>query len=121
MTDRNSDAVINEINARVRNEWIEMMRANVGDEVGVDKYVCECSYGGCVSTMELTHEEYEAIRDDGTRFAIAVNHEDPETDGVVAEYERYTVVEKWLGEPRRMANDTNPRRAQLPPDVTARG
>lgn len=118
---RDSDAVVSELTSRDRNEWIEAMRSSFGAGVGVDNYVCECSYRGCTSTIELTHEEYEAVRHDGVRFAVALNHEDPETDRVVAEHDRYAVVEKWLGEPRRMANDTNPRRPPLPSDQVRRG
>jgi hypothetical protein len=58
----------------------------------------------------LTREEYEAVRTDGTRFAIALDHENPEIDRVVSEHRRYAVVENVQEQPRRMARDTNPRR-----------
>ena len=84
-----------------------------GTTPGASAYVCECSYSGCASTIDLSREEYEAVRHDGIRFAIAINHEDPEQDRVVAEYAHYAVVEKWLGAARRFANDTNPRQFTL--------
>lgn len=114
MGDRYTDATDNEIASRKRNEWIEATSASFGTTARLDRYVCECSFSGCSSTMDLSREEYEAVRRDGSRFAISINHEDPEIERVVVEYPRYAVVEKWFGEPRRMANDTNPRRPTLP-------
>jgi hypothetical protein len=111
--ENHSDAVDNEIVSRARNEWIATTSGIFGTQIAMELYVCECSYGGCRATIGLTRDEYEAVRQDGMLFAIAVNHEDPETDRVVAEHARYAVVEKWLGDARRIANDTNPRRAPL--------
>ena len=43
------------------------------------------------------------MRSHPTRFIIARNHENPESDRVVAEHERYTVVEKIVGLSSRRA------------------
>jgi len=114
VVDVHTDTVDNEIASRARNEWIQATNERFGSAAGVVRYACECSYGGCASTIDLSRDEYEAVRQDGIRFAIAINHEDPETERVIAEYARYAVVEKWFGEPRRIANDSNPRRPRLP-------
>lgn len=114
MFDRDTDGVSNEVASRARNEWVEPASAIVGIATGTDPYACECGYSGCEVSIDLTREEYEAVRQDGNRFAIAINHEDPEIELVVAEHVRYAVVEKSFGEARRIANDTDPRRLPLP-------
>jgi hypothetical protein len=102
--------VENEAHFRHMNEWI----ATANDESALhhvtDAYICECGDAACTDPISLTRAEYEAVRSDATRFAIARNHENPEIDRVVAEHERYTVVEKWLGPALRIVHETNPRR-----------
>ena len=61
------------------------------------------------SVVSLTRREYEAVRADGLRFIIAVNHENPELDRLVAAHERYSIVAKLPGEPARIALDSDPR------------
>ena len=60
--------------------------------------------------MSLARAEYEAVRADGLRFIIAVDHENPELDVLVAAHERYSVVTKLPGEPARIALGSDPRR-----------
>jgi hypothetical protein len=60
--------------------------------------------------ISLTRAEYEIVRGDPTHFALATNHENPELDLVVVQYERYTVVQKWLKEAAMIAYATDPRR-----------
>jgi len=57
-------------------------------------HVCECGHADCAVTIRLSREEYEAVRRDSRRFAVAPGHAIPETERVVAANERYEVVEK---------------------------
>ena len=50
------------------------------------------------------------MRSHPTRFIVARNHENPESDRVVAEHERYTVVEKIVGLSSRQAQRSDPRK-----------
>ena len=75
----------------------------------MDTYLCECSDATCTDPIELTRAEYEAVRSMPVRFAIAVDHENPELDQLVLEFPRYAGVDKVLGEPARIAPSTNPR------------
>ena len=75
-----------------------------------DVYLCECGDGACTDPISLSLIEYEAVRSEPTRFAIAVDHENPELDSVFVEYERYTVVDKTFGPAARMARASDPRR-----------
>jgi hypothetical protein len=57
--------------------------------------------------------EYEAVRGYSTRFAIAVDHENPEIDQLVSESGRFSVVQKIAGRPARIARLTDHRRRQV--------
>jgi hypothetical protein len=46
----------------------------------VEEFVCECSDRTCRQVNMLTRLEYESLRAHGARFAIALNHENPELD-----------------------------------------
>ena len=79
------------------NEWIEGANESMGPHPGTDPFRCECGDGECSNAIELTRSEYAHLRSSATRFAIAPNHENPESDRVVSEDERYSVVEKLVG------------------------
>jgi hypothetical protein len=102
--------VMNEVKTRTRNEWIEETNDSYGAVAAVDDYACECSDALCTATISMTRVEYEAVRRDGTHFAIAINHENPLVDRVVSETERrFAIVQKCFPPGRRIANESNPR------------
>ena len=82
-----NQAVYREVNERIA----EMKEALLSDE-----WICECANEECFEKIELTHEEYEAVRTDGTRFIVKADeaHVVPEAEAVVERQERYWVVEK---------------------------
>ena len=55
--------------------------------------ICECGTGDCLETIEVAPSEYGAVRSHPARFVLAVGHQD-ETELVVDEFDRYSVVEK---------------------------
>jgi hypothetical protein len=101
----------NETVFRDMNEWTEEASdARFGIDRHMDTYLCECSDPRCSLAINLTRGEYEAIRSVPVRFAIAVNHENPEIDLVVAENARFATVDKSFGMGARIAWSTDPRR-----------
>lgn len=76
----------------------------------VDAYLCECGDPSCTEPILMSWREYEDVRAYPTRFAIAVDHENPEIDFVVHEEPGFTVVESY-GPPSRIARATDPRRS----------
>ena len=110
MSDWRDKEAIHETVFREMNEWTEEGTDAVlgsGDRIGA--YLCECSDRGCTEPIRLTRLEYEAIRVEPLRFAVALNHENPEIDRIVKENERFATV-KFHGCPRRIARETDPRR-----------
>ena len=96
---------------REMNEWTEEADdARLGLERPMDSYLCECSDRRCAATIRVTRPEYEGVRASGVRFAIALNHENPEIDLVISENERFATVEKFYGVPARIARAADPRR-----------
>ena len=89
---------------RAFNEWIEGANESMGSHSGTDPFRCECGDSACTFPISLTRAEYECVRAHAARFAVAHNHENPESDQVVAEHERYSIVEKLVGRASRYAS-----------------
>jgi len=96
---------------REMNKWTkEENDERLGIDRSMDPSWCECPDRRCTDPIELTRDEYEAIRAEPIRFAIALHHENPEIDRVLAENSRFATVEKLLGSPARIALSSDPRR-----------
>jgi hypothetical protein len=104
----------NEAGFRDQNEWIGATSDSFGAEPSVETFVCECGDGDCTETIQLTRAEYESVRATSTHFAVAPNHENPESEGVVSECARFAVVDKVEGWGLRIARATDPRSARRP-------
>ena len=63
----------------------------------------------CRQVIMLTPLEYESVRAYGARFAIALNHENPELHQVLEQNERFATREKLPGPGMRRAFAMNPR------------
>ncbi|MGH2635360.1 MAG: hypothetical protein ACRDHU_04355 [Actinomycetota bacterium] len=115
MSDWRDQEVRNETRSRDRNECIEDVRGVMGDGTVTQVYVCECGDAACVERILLTRPEYEAVRGYSTRFAIAIDHENPEIDQLVSEGGRFSVVQKIAGRPARIARQTDHRQRVVDP------
>ena len=57
-------------------------------------FSCECADLGCLAMIDLTLDEYEAVRKEANRFIVLPGHVYPEFERVVSENERYLLVAK---------------------------
>ncbi len=96
----------NEARFRTQNEWVDITGVASGVLVA---FVCECGDGECGRSIWLTASEYEFVRETSNRFAIALDHEDPESEVVISECERFAVVDKIEGWGLRISRETDPR------------
>jgi hypothetical protein len=103
-----------EAHLREQNEWIEAANESFGGEPLVETFVCECGDSDCSQLIRLSKAEYESVRSGSTRFAVAPNHENPESEGVISECARFAVVAKIEGWGLRIARATDPRSAHRP-------
>jgi hypothetical protein len=113
MDDWRREEAKNQFRFREFNEWIKESNGRIGNHRSVHEYICECSDAACRQAIELSDEEYEEVRGHGSRFAIALNHEDPELDRVLAQYPLFATIEKLPGEVARLAVASDPRRGSL--------
>ena len=110
MTDWREQEARNETIFREFNEWEMDELGHQDDTAGEHAYLCECSDRRCTDPIFLTLLEYEAVRSVPIRFAIALNHENPEIDRVVQENVRFATVDKIYGVAARIARANDPRR-----------
>jgi hypothetical protein len=105
------EEAVNETIFREMNEWTrEQGEPGRGDERRTEMYICECGDERCTAPIRLTRAEYEAVRAYPTRFALALNHENPEVDSLITENSRFATIEKSFGRAARIARASNPRR-----------
>lgn len=90
------------------NERIEEL-ADGFDAGGRDRLICECGNPECTQQIEVTRAEYKHLRTHGSRFVVALNHENPETETIVEENERFAIVETYAGSASQIARETDPR------------
>jgi hypothetical protein len=97
-----NQAMCREVNEAIeRGQW-------PGEEDAPVAFSCECAKLGCDQMIELSVCDYERIREDGRRFAIARGHELAEIEVVVDEEPGYLVVEK-VDVAGSVAEQTDPR------------
>jgi hypothetical protein len=97
---------MNEATFRKVNEGMQ-----AGQEpTGLLTFLCECGRLGCNRLIELTRDEYEAVRADPRTFAILDGHEIADVEDVVERHERYVVVQKRGTPEEEVAENTDPRR-----------
>ena len=99
-----NEALFREVNERIR-ELNEALPPALNTA-----WTCECSNARCLELVELTPDEYEAVRARPERFLVYPDeaHVAPQEERVVERHARYWVVEK-LGEAARLAAESNPR------------
>lgn len=83
-----NQVVFREVNQRMA----ELTR--LFNKTGFSLMICECSDPACAESLEITPEEYEAVRANPARFVVRQGHELLEVERVVDGNGRYLVVEK---------------------------
>ncbi len=73
------------------------------------EFVCECADPACTDRVEVSLDEYEDVRADGTTFLLLPGHEEPDIERVVADRGRFRIVEKVHRRVRQTVHRMNPR------------
>lgn len=105
---RRERAALNQSLFREVNERIRELAVHSG-ELRPDTYICECLSTECAEPVDLSHDQYERLRERGRRFFVLPGHEDPAVEDVVEATEGYLVVE-MTGVCGEVAESMNPRR-----------
>ena len=64
------------------------------DLAGRIPLVCECSDPDCLQVIDLTHEEFAAVRSSSNRYVVVTGHAGPEVERVVDSRDGFDIVEK---------------------------
>lgn len=85
--------------------------AETADHFGSDEteFVCECADPDCQHRLAVPLDEYEHVREDGTRFVVAQGHELPQHERVVTRRRGYAIVEKFRRGLAAAVRRTDPR------------
>jgi hypothetical protein len=99
----------NEALFRELNEQIDSLN-EAGAQATAIPAVCECGSSSCAEIVWVDRADYDAVRVHSERFLIKPGHQIEDVEDVVAEGTVFAVVAKKPGDPRRIAEETDPRR-----------
>jgi hypothetical protein len=100
-----NEAVFREVNERIEG----LQRTFAVAEHEPLHIVCECDRLDCMERIAVAVEVYEGVRASPDLFVVADGHEDRAVEKVVDSGPAYLVVRKRPGEPREVAESTDPR------------
>ena len=108
--DRQTRAARNQSLFREINERIKDVNDSFSAVTETGEWICECANDTCVERIEMSVNEYEAVRADGARFFVAPGDEHvwPEAEKVTDRNDRYWIVEKF-GQAAALAKRADPR------------
>ena len=89
-----NESLFREVNDRIEELSENVEAQGIAPEGGFVEFHCECGREDCTERVRLTVAEYERVRSDNDRFAVAPGHETPEMEVVVERGDRFVVVDK---------------------------
>ena len=84
--------VFREVNKRLRDLAVQQVQVPWTDRTA---YLCECGNDECLETVEMTPDQYEALRSDEDMFVLACGHE-ANDDDVIEHTDGFVVVSRVL-------------------------
>ncbi len=90
-----NEGLIRNVNERIERVDKDADARGWVPEGGYFEFHCECGRaGGCRAKVRMTIDEYEVVRLQDDRFAVAPGHEDGAIERVVVTNDRFIVVDK---------------------------
>lgn len=106
--ERQARLVKNEALFREVNEQIDALN-EAGPQADSIPVLCECASAACTESIQVDRQSYEAVRAHPERFLLKPGHVVLEVEDVVEKHPDWWVVAKKPGDPRRLAEATDPR------------
>jgi hypothetical protein len=102
-----NEALLREVNERIEQVDKEAEARGWAPAEARFEFHCECGAddGGCESRVQLTLDEYEAVRAQDDRFVLFPGHEARGLERVIQENERFVVVDKVADAEPYVADD----------------
>jgi SpoU rRNA methylase family enzyme len=109
-SNRDERAAMNQMLFRDVNERVKDLNEGFKLVNPVGAWICECANDTCSERVEMSVNEYEKIRSEGTRFFVAPSDEHvwPDVELVTDRTVRYWIVEK-VGQAGKLAMAGDPR------------
>ncbi len=79
---------------RMLNERLKELNEAFESRIETFTVACECAGVHCIEPIEIRPQDYVAVRREPRRFVVRPGHVDAEVELIVAQRERYIVVEK---------------------------
>lgn len=108
LSSREERIAVNESRFREINERLARGLRRLRRHPRLLEFVCECGQRACEQHVQLSLEEYETVRRDSRHFAVRPGHVAPDTERVIAQSDRYEVVEK-IGEAEKIVDASDQR------------
>jgi hypothetical protein len=94
-----NEALLREVNERIAHIDKEAERGTFAPDETLFEFLCECGAsegqaGSCEEHVSMTIDEYEQVRSQDDRFAVAPGHETAAIESVVTRTERFVIVDK---------------------------
>ena len=102
-----NEALFREVNERIVELDTGVGGYDRGDSLLIG-FVCECPREDCSEMLEVTHGQYEGVRENPRRFLVLPGHEDVDIAKVIDQHAQFLVVEK-IGEAGEFAVEQDPR------------
>jgi len=83
-----NEALFREVNERIRG-----LAATLHGP-GPFSFLCECSNRDCETRIQLSLEDYEAVRAQSDRFLVSPGHVFPDIERMVERHEHFEIVDK---------------------------
>ena len=105
-------AARNETVFREANELLVARKRELGADIGLTPFLCECERESCTSIVRLSDDEYGRARANPRTFLLLPGHEEGLNQAHVRERdERFVIVEK-VGEMGELTGEEDARRAR---------
>jgi hypothetical protein len=106
--DRVERSASNQSIFREVNERLEQLATAFQGVASNATFACECADVQCVEQLELSLDEYEAVRSDSSQFVVLPGHVYADVERVVSKNARFVVVAK-IGRGAAIAAEADPR------------
>ncbi len=100
-----AEVVFRRANVTLEETYRSLVPAGLTD-AGLAPFICECSDARCTRVVQLSLDEFAAVREHPRRFAVAPGHTVDDVVRVVETTDRFAVVERDGVSAREKATQT---------------
>jgi hypothetical protein len=90
------------------NERLQELASNFQGTTGTAVFSCECADLSCIEQIDVTLDDYEAVRSDPNQFLVLAAHVLPDVENIVGAHDGFVIVAK-IGEGAAIASKADPR------------